>query len=351
MLKYWDLTFSSTYAIDHQSKMDPLDTLPVRFHLGDEFLSSGRNVYYVGGSEEMSYLERDKVSLPEIVGHLQDHCAVQEGTLLHWLFPGKDLNNGLRVLVDDATCLEMSNCISEGGVVEIYVEDPAVVQSSDGDQDEDGSEYEEEEINASGDSPSENAPQIDEGAKSPIRIGTVETREEIQKQIDFVKSWYSPTKSSGGGKGKKVLVSSHYDDVDAYSSDSDSDFLPGDECSSGDDEEVKQINEKLLREHNYIKEEEGNPKFHFKGTVSCHQEDVVLICKGKCANYRAKEVQLNLNANVPLSQASNSVSINLTGGNAEGSVSSKAQVKRAKLPPRRRATQEPQFLLLGPSDS
>ncbi|WVZ59315.1 hypothetical protein U9M48_009472 [Paspalum notatum var. saurae] len=33
------------------------------------------------------------------------------------------------------------------------------------------------------------------------------------------------------------------------------------------------------------------------------------------------QAQLNLNANVPLSQAKKRVSINLTGGNAEGSVS------------------------------
>ncbi|WVZ51304.1 hypothetical protein U9M48_002459, partial [Paspalum notatum var. saurae] len=52
------------------------------------------------------------------------------------------------------------------------------------------------------------------------------------------------------------------------------------------------------------------------------------------------QAQLNLNANAPLSQASSSVSINLTGGNAEGSVSAQAPVKRAKLPPRRRATQQ-----------
>ncbi|WVZ48634.1 hypothetical protein U9M48_000055 [Paspalum notatum var. saurae] len=39
------------------------------------------------------------------------------------------------------------------------------------------------------------------------------------------------------------MVSSHCDDVDAKSSDSD--FLAGDECSSEDDEEVKQINEKF----------------------------------------------------------------------------------------------------------
>jgi len=32
---------------------------------------------YVGGREAMSYIDRDKVSLPEIVGHLRDHWNVR----------------------------------------------------------------------------------------------------------------------------------------------------------------------------------------------------------------------------------------------------------------------------------
>ncbi|WVZ51299.1 hypothetical protein U9M48_002454 [Paspalum notatum var. saurae] len=142
-----------------------------------------------------------------------------------------------RVLVDDSTCLEMSNCICEGGVAEIYVENP-VVQSSDDDQDEDGSEYqeeEEEEADGSNDSPCDNAIQTVAEAQSHKRTGRVQSREEIQKQIQRVKAWYSPTKSKEEGKGKEVMVSSHCDDVDAESSDSD--FLAGDECSSEDDEE------------------------------------------------------------------------------------------------------------------
>ena len=68
--------------------MDPLDTLPIRFHYGGEFLRRENNVYYLGGEVEVSYIDRDKVSLPEIMGHLNDHCTV-EGALLHWLVPGR----------------------------------------------------------------------------------------------------------------------------------------------------------------------------------------------------------------------------------------------------------------------
>jgi alpha-galactosidase len=78
---------------------------------------------YCGGHKALSYIDRDKISLSEIVGHLRDHFAVAEGTLLHWLFHEKELENGIRVLNDDKACQDMSNCIMEGGVADIFVED------------------------------------------------------------------------------------------------------------------------------------------------------------------------------------------------------------------------------------
>jgi len=58
--------------------MDVLDTLPVRFHFGGDFvLPWQKKKSYVGGREAMSYIDRDKVSLPEIVGHLRDHWNVR----------------------------------------------------------------------------------------------------------------------------------------------------------------------------------------------------------------------------------------------------------------------------------
>ena len=62
--------------------------------------------------------------LPEVVGHLKDHCTISEGALLHWLFPGKELDSGLRVLLDDNACIQMSDAIEKGVVADIYVEDP-----------------------------------------------------------------------------------------------------------------------------------------------------------------------------------------------------------------------------------
>ena len=54
-----------------KANMDVLGTLSVRFHFNGEFISAGKKLFYSGGREQMSYIDRDKVSLPEIVGHLK----------------------------------------------------------------------------------------------------------------------------------------------------------------------------------------------------------------------------------------------------------------------------------------
>ena len=45
--------------------MDPNKILNVRFHIGGQFIHNGP-VLYVGGDEEMSHIERDKLSLQEV---------------------------------------------------------------------------------------------------------------------------------------------------------------------------------------------------------------------------------------------------------------------------------------------
>ncbi|KAG2642547.1 hypothetical protein PVAP13_2KG196736, partial [Panicum virgatum] len=57
--------------------MDPLDTLAVRFHLGGEFLNDGKKLHYCGGKEAMSDIDRDKISLPELVGHLRKNIRAR----------------------------------------------------------------------------------------------------------------------------------------------------------------------------------------------------------------------------------------------------------------------------------
>lgn len=192
-----------------------LGDLPVRFYYNGEFLNDGKKLHYCGGSVAMSYIERDKVSLPEVVGHLKDHCVVTDGTLLHWLVPRKDLTTGLRAMVDDKTCLDMARTIEEGCVAEIYVEAAAVQDLSDDEramnEDADGADMEDED-----DAESEDEAQMQEveevgledaamGAGKALQISVSEPRDKIEKQIQ----------------------PSAYRQVH-----SDSDYLPGDSCTS-----------------------------------------------------------------------------------------------------------------------
>ena len=61
--------------------MDPTEDLSVRFHFLGEFVNEGRDMQYVGGRTEMSHIDRDKISLPEIKGHLADHVRASKEQL------------------------------------------------------------------------------------------------------------------------------------------------------------------------------------------------------------------------------------------------------------------------------
>lgn len=45
-----------------------------------------------------------------------------DDVLLHWLCPGKDLGNGLRLLYDDNVCLLMSDVITGREIADVFVE-------------------------------------------------------------------------------------------------------------------------------------------------------------------------------------------------------------------------------------
>ncbi|KAL5208435.1 hypothetical protein ABZP36_032870 [Zizania latifolia] len=104
--------------------MDLLDILPVRFHFGCEFQYDGLSLYYARGQVAVSDLERDKLSILELRGHLIDHVALSDEYEVdfHWLPPGVKLSTGLRKLVDDQSVMTMSDYITEGGVAEVYAE-------------------------------------------------------------------------------------------------------------------------------------------------------------------------------------------------------------------------------------
>jgi hypothetical protein len=92
--------------------MDPAEILSVRFHFGGEFVHIGKELDYVGGDEEISEIEREKMSLQEVIEFLKDHMEVKDLVKLYFLPPGKELVNGLVFLYDDARCVNMSEQIT-----------------------------------------------------------------------------------------------------------------------------------------------------------------------------------------------------------------------------------------------
>lgn len=106
--------------------MDNSDTLAVRFHFGGCFHSIDGIILYVGGDIGTSYIELDKISLPEIKGHLEDHLKTDTVVRMHWLKPGKELSNGLVLLIDDVSCQLMANGTSYGEIADIYAEELGV---------------------------------------------------------------------------------------------------------------------------------------------------------------------------------------------------------------------------------
>lgn len=51
-----------------------------------------------------------------------DHTTFQQPVRMYWLPPGDALNNGMRLLVDDQSCLEMVKIVGTTGAVDIYTE-------------------------------------------------------------------------------------------------------------------------------------------------------------------------------------------------------------------------------------
>ncbi|KAE8812974.1 hypothetical protein D1007_09734 [Hordeum vulgare] len=124
--------------------MDPTEILNVRFHFGVEFVKIGPNLQYVGGGDdEMSEIERDKLSLQEVKGFLKDHIQLKESMKFYFLVPGKSMAEGLMFLNDDGKCVQMGEYTDVGGVADIYVEYHG---EQDSDHSSSGSDFEKDEI-------------------------------------------------------------------------------------------------------------------------------------------------------------------------------------------------------------
>ncbi|KAE8809298.1 hypothetical protein D1007_14081 [Hordeum vulgare] len=102
--------------------MDPTEILNVRFHIGGEFVGIGPNFQYVGGDEEMSEIERDKLSLQEVKGFLNDHMQLKESMKLYY---------------------QMGEYTDVGGLADIYVE---YHEKEDSDNSSSGSDFEMDEM-------------------------------------------------------------------------------------------------------------------------------------------------------------------------------------------------------------
>lgn len=105
--------------------------------------------------------------------------------------------------MDDNTCIEMANSTEEGCVADVYVEALATQDMSE-DSKFDDSDYEDEmgsdEDSEEDDDMEQDAmnEDLDIGAGPIVLPSTSESREKVDKQIRFVKEFYSPSK----GKGK-----------------------------------------------------------------------------------------------------------------------------------------------------
>jgi alpha-galactosidase len=284
---YW------TYAGYRCIAMDVCGVLPVRFHFNGEFLRNSNGLFYVGGTEAMSYIDRDKLSLPEVVGHLRDHCNVKEGTMLHWLFPGRDMSTGLRALVNDMVCQYMSDCIVEGGVADVYIETHEQDAADEADEASDSEQEMKDNLDDD---------QIEDEDLQPLSIRKIESKEEVEKQIAFVRQFYSSP-----NKGKEHANEMPEQTYGDEKSDTDSDYMPGDSCSSGDDEEAAQIYKKFR-----------NFKKKFKRGEAVNLDDV--IYEGVASMPESRQEDEDDGNCTPYMDSTDAESIDELGGLGQGSM-------------------------------
>jgi alpha-galactosidase len=80
------------------------------------------------------------MSFLELIGHLKNHLPTyNEAQYLYWLYPGKQLLDGLKTIIDDEGCKCISDIIIAGEVAQIFVEPMTRLT-----EDTDGSNYEDE---------------------------------------------------------------------------------------------------------------------------------------------------------------------------------------------------------------
>ena len=143
----------------------------------------------------------------------------------------------MRVLFDDDACLKMSECIVEGGVAEIFVEDGGAEKQCEDESDAERNvnDFEDELVDMEGKMSEDD---VVEAIEKQV-VSKIESRAEAEKQIMRLQEFYrSPTKKFkqvSGSVNEEVKGSDGSDDSE------DSDYMPGDACSSEEDGEAAEI--------------------------------------------------------------------------------------------------------------
>jgi hypothetical protein len=126
----------------------------------------------------------------------------------HWLFPGSKLSNGLCKISDDNTCIFMPECIIDGGVAELYME-------------------------------------IYNNVGGDVYMWSCDeaTKHQTTNDIEKLKAFYSsPIKRRDGNNSNESEDHESGEEENEVDSDSeDEDYLEGDEDTSEDDEEARNL--------------------------------------------------------------------------------------------------------------
>jgi len=103
--------------------MDHVEYLAVHFHWDGDLVNSGGSVSYIGGSDDLVYIERNKISLTEIRGHFREVSDKEaDDKRFQWLMPGRDMSDGFILLYDDMSFELMKNTILDWSYAEVFVE-------------------------------------------------------------------------------------------------------------------------------------------------------------------------------------------------------------------------------------
>ncbi|KAM0877869.1 hypothetical protein ACQ4PT_035220 [Festuca glaucescens] len=110
-----------------------MDCVDVRYHWGGRYVTSDGVMQYTGGRAATSSIEVDKLSLPELKGHVGDHIpAAKEHSLskelvLRWKPRGTGFAD-LTILHDDKGVQGMLSSYGPGHTVDVYVQLPKSIQ-------------------------------------------------------------------------------------------------------------------------------------------------------------------------------------------------------------------------------